>query len=325
VETSLRASAVDGAIDRELLAALRSFEDPRAGYAERFLTPTFGDTKTVAVLSTPLASPRPIGWVVAPPYGAQQVNLASVEVALCRALAAAGFPVLRYHSRGYGDSQATAEAVSLASHLEDAREAVRLLRSCTTVETVGLTGPQLGGSVAALVADELSAGPEPPSALVLWEPVVNGRAHMQALLRLGMMTQLASRGRTESDEDPADVLRRDGVLEVQGFPMDAGTFDAVSRMDLRTDLRAFRGSALVVQVSKGARPRPDLEALRARLSELGGTAELDVLRHPAAAEFGRHQFRGLGDGTKLDVLATLVTDLVQRTVRWCESRPGESS
>jgi hypothetical protein len=300
-------------------------EDPSAGISERFLTPTFGGVPSVAVLTTPRGPARPLGWVVCHPFGSQQVNLASLETSLCRALASAGFPSLRYHSRGYGDSQAASNEANLVSHLEDAAEAVRLLSSSVDIGAVGLTGSLFGGCVAALVADELATAPVPSTALVLWEPVVSGRLYMQMLLRFGVMTQLANRTRSRSNaEDPADELRREGVLEVQGFPLTQATFDQVSGVDLRKDLAAFRGTSLVVQISKTGKPRSDLQGLASHLTAIGGTARLDVIEDPNATDFGGHRYKDRGDGTKTDIHGVLSTALVDATLRWCGTELGEA-
>ena len=41
------------ALDEMLLESLRSYEDPRSGIRERFLTPVIGGQRTVCVLSSP--------------------------------------------------------------------------------------------------------------------------------------------------------------------------------------------------------------------------------------------------------------------------------
>jgi pimeloyl-ACP methyl ester carboxylesterase len=297
--------------------SLRSFEDRRGAFRERFLTPDLSGVRTVAVLSTPLGRARSHGWVLCPPFGAQQANLTTVEVACCRALAAAGFPVLRYHPRGYGDSQASAADVTLGSQVQDAVDAARLLAASADVASVGFFGALLGGAVAALAAEELAEARPPSSALALWEPVVCGRSYMRTLTRLGMMTQLVSEGRTASDDDPVKRLRAEGVLEVQGFPLNERTYDEVSALDLRKTLGVFRGISLVVQISKTDRPRGELTALAERLTALGGEAHLEVLQDAHANEFGGHRFRGVGNGTKIDILSTLAGALVDTTMRWC--------
>jgi pimeloyl-ACP methyl ester carboxylesterase len=301
---------------------LSSFEDPRLGIRERFLTPTLSGIPTVAVLSMPLGRPRSLGWVLCQSFGPDQVTLQGVEVPLTRALSAAGFPVLRFHARGYGDCEPMAGRVTLETHLEDAAEAVELLRNTVDVASVGLTGFKFGGTIAALIADHLADDPIPVSALALWEPIVRGRIYVQSLLRLGVMTELISRGREEDAIEPGEILRQRGALDVQGFPLGVEAFEQMSRVDLRTDLTAFRGSSLVGQVSKSASPRPDVQGLASHLTELGGSSRFEILRHPQAHKLGRPRFQGLANGGKADTQADLTDSLIELTTRWCESAFG---
>src|SRR5688572_11635195 len=105
------------ALDEALLGAHRRFEDPALGYSEEFLQPTLGGRKTVAVLSLPLQSRQPLGWVICHSFGIEQVHLGRLDTMVARALAGAGFPVVRFHGRGYGDSEGSVEEISLSSHL----------------------------------------------------------------------------------------------------------------------------------------------------------------------------------------------------------------
>ena len=97
----------------DALEALRSYRDPQTGIGERFVGLELGGARSVGVLSTPSDDPQPTAWLVCHGFGAEQVNLQPMEVALARALAASGFSVLRYHGQGYGDSERPSEAVTL--------------------------------------------------------------------------------------------------------------------------------------------------------------------------------------------------------------------
>lgn len=306
-----------------LLESLQGFEDPRIGVRERFLTPVLCGTRTVAVLSAPTASPRSLGWVLCQSFGPEQDLLMGLEVPMVRALSAAGYPVLRYHARGYGDNSFPAEQVTAATHLEDALEAADLLRANADISQIGFAGGYFGGAVAALAADRLS-GPVPARALAVWEPAVRGRDYIRNLLRLGLMTDLIARGRREDAQDPTDILREQGVLDVVGFPLRQAVFDEISRLDLATDLGTFHGASLVVQLSKSSRPRSDVQRLSARLTELGGNVTFEVVKRPDAHKLRRPRFHGLGDGTKVDAQQGLVTSLLETTLAWSQSLSGET-
>ncbi|MGQ0670441.1 MAG: serine aminopeptidase domain-containing protein [Actinomycetota bacterium] len=308
--------------EASFLVALRSYEDPRSGIRERFLTPTLGDGRTVAVLSGPLAGEPRRGWVICHSYGLEQLNLQPLEVPLARQLAASGHSVLRYHSQGYGDSELPPEHISLRSHVDDALDAVRLLAASTSVSSVGLIGARFGGTVAAMAAEALASEEIAASALVLWEPVVDGRRYMRSLLRLGLLTELVSKGRaTESAREPEDMLREAGILDVQGFPLRLEVFEEVSAVDLAKAVFSFRGDSLVVQISKTSGERPDLQRLVSRFAEIGGTSTCEVLLDRKADKFGQPRFVGRGDGTKGDTQATLSEILVSSTLSWCAALP----
>lgn len=314
---SVRGSMLgDDAVARSL-ASLAEAEDPGAGIRERFLTPTIGGGRTVAVLAMPLGDRRPTGWVVCHSYGMEQVNLATHEVSAARRLAAQGFPVLRYHGQGYGDSELPAEGVGLDSHLRDALDAAEVLVQTAGVTEIGFLGARFGGSVAALAADRLGT-----AALVAWDPVVRGSSYARSLLTLSVLFELMHRQRGEEAPDPKHVLEERGVLDVQGLPLTREMHQELVGFDLVERLASFRGRSLVVQVSKGTQPRPDVERLVARLRDLGGTSDLQVVTDERANQFGEPRYRPASGGHKFDTQALLGEALIAGMAGWCadESR-----
>src|SRR5439155_191024 len=127
----------------------------------------------VAVLSRPLERRRAVGWVICHSFAQEHYRLYRTDVAVARALASTGFLVLRYHGQGYGDSEGRMEDITLSSHLADARDAVRTMRE-QGLEAVGVIGTRFGGTIAAMVADELGA-----HALAVVDPVMSGREFMR--------------------------------------------------------------------------------------------------------------------------------------------------
>jgi uncharacterized protein len=301
-------------VDPSLLRSLRSYEHPGLGIRERFLQPVVGGGRTVAVLSSPLGEALPHAWLLCHSFGMEEWYMQSMEVAASRRLASAGFPVMRFHAQGYGDSDGPMEEVSPASHVRDAVDALRELRAIAGPSTVGLLGGRLGGSIAAIAGDRTGA-----DALVLWDPVVDGGAYAQSLLRLSVVSELARRGRSRSEaRDPLEALSTDGVLDVQGFPLPRRAFDQLSAFDLCRELSGYSGRVTVVQLSRSATPRRQLERLVQRFSDLGAAGSLDVLAHPEAPVFGQQRFRVSPDGVKRDTQAALSEALVVRTLEHCQ-------
>jgi pimeloyl-ACP methyl ester carboxylesterase len=300
-------------IDHPFLRSLRSFEDPRLGLRELFVLPLFGGGRSVAVLSTPLADQRDTGWVVCHSFGMEQIYLQPLEVAVARRLASNGYPALRFHAQGYGDSDGPTEALSLASHLRDAAEAARLLVEATSVTKVGFIGGRFGGTVAALTADREGA-----SRLVLWEPVVDGHRYVNQLLRAGVVADLASRNEIRSSQrDPLRALEEAGVIDVEGFPLHSSVVEEMSRVSLAEDLTAFCGDSLVLQISRGRAENVQLASLVSKLRRLGGRSSHEILLDRQARMFGLQRYQSADDGGKADTQEDLSRAVAVATLSWC--------
>lgn len=302
------------AIDEIALEALRAREDRRLGIAERFLTPHIGGMQSLGVLSVPLEDQRDAGWLVCHSFGMEQVWLQPVEVAAARRLSAAGFPVLRYHAQGYGDSEAPTEDATLASQTRDALDAIGVLVAETGVSRVGLVGGRVGATVAALASERSDA-----NAAILWEPVIDGRRYIESLLRIANATELgiASKLKTVA-RDPHRTFSQRGVLDVQGFPLHRAVFDEVSAFDLTTAVTSYPGRSIVVQISSSPKPRADLERLVARMNEIGGRSALRILIDLQARSFGFQRYYATPDGQrKEDKQAAMSEGLVSLTVSTC--------
>ena len=301
---------------RASLDGMRVWDDDRTDVRERFITPTIGGGRTVGVLATPSGRMRTTGWVVCHSFGMEQVNLQTHEVPAARALAASGFPVLRYHGQGYGDSESRPTNVGLRSHVRDAIDAAEVLVAETGVRSLAFLGARAGGAVAALTAVQLGA-----EGLVLWEPVVHGLPYVRALLRLAVMLQLMHGERTdEGARDPEAVMRERGFLDVQGFPLTAETYDELASLDLAERIgepRAHAGPAGLARRRRAGRPpgtarllaapgkrrvaRRDhrCEGERVRRASLQADGRRREDRHPGR---DRHSARGehrpMGDGAR---------------------------
>jgi pimeloyl-ACP methyl ester carboxylesterase len=298
--------------DKSLAAALNGFVHPDGRIAERFVQFEIEGSGTIGVLATPHERSTVMGFVICHSFGMEQIYLQPLEVAAARALAEAGFPVLRYHARGYGDSESPTEDAGVESGVVDAVTASSVLRDSAGLSEVGFLGARFGGAVAALAADRLDA-----RALVLWEPVLHGGRYMQGLARLAVATELASRGRAAgSAREPEDILRERGVLDLQGFPVGRRLFDEMSAVRLVSELRRFRGSSLAVHVARGMTARGQLEPFVDRLRELGGDCTVELISDPDAPMFGQQRYRLNGAGRKTDRQGPLSAALIELTVGW---------
>ena len=121
-------------------------------------------------------------------FGLEQINLDRTEVVCARGLAEAGFPVLRYHTQGYGDSEERSAPARLAAHLDAAADAAALLNAMPGVEGVGLLGARFGALVAALVAERTDR-----SLLGLWHPFKTGQEFLDDSFSTTLLAQMMGR------------------------------------------------------------------------------------------------------------------------------------
>jgi alpha/beta superfamily hydrolase len=306
--------------DVALLVSHRQYEDKRTGITEEFLQPTLQGVRTVAVLSRPLGPARPVGWVICHSLALEQVHLARMEVVAARTLAAAGFPVLRYHGRGYGDSEG-GEDIGLGTHLADATEALELMRTIGGAERIGILGARFGGAVAALVADRQDL-----DLLGMWEPVTRGQQFMRDFLRARVFSEMADQLQPEGASG-MDRIREEldaqGWADIKGFPLTRRAHDEIEQLDLTSDLTRFHGSALVVSVSKSGKPGPGLTKLADHLRSLGATCLVEAVHDPTAAQLGQFHFQTIQGGrAKRDTQFELDRSVADATRRWSLSLAG---
>jgi len=302
-------------VDVGLLQRHARYEDLQAGISEEFLTPALGGGTTIAVLSRPLREPSPIGWVICHSLGMEQIHLGRLDVIAARALSKAGFSVLRFHGGGYGDSNATLDAIGLSSHLADATDAVRLMGKQEGIEQVGIIGARFGGTVAALVADRMDL-----PLMVLWEPIARGAAYMRDFLRSQVLSLIVGEG-GEGGTSAVDRIRAElsskGWSDIKGFRLSREAHEQIGAIDLMRDIKTFAGSSLLIGVSRTDRTNPALAKLAEHLRGIGGTCTLDVLQDPFAVQFGHFRYQTVNGGRgKRDVQLELNEKIAAATVAW---------
>jgi pimeloyl-ACP methyl ester carboxylesterase len=184
------------------------------------------------------------GVVISAPPGHEQIHAHRSLRHLADALAEAGFPVMRFDYHGTGDSAGVDEDPDrYATWLANLRSAIDWMRGelgCAEVSVIGL---RLGAALAAQVAVE-----DPLADLVLWAPVVKGRAYVREMKAVSAM-----------DQDPAGP---GNVLMPEGIVLTQQTAEELSAIDL-LGIHPWCGRALIVD-------RDDMPS---------GAKLLDHLRH----------------------------------------------
>jgi alpha/beta superfamily hydrolase len=160
---------------------------------------------------------RDCGVVLCYPMGQEYIRSHRAYRQLAIRLSSAGFPVLRFDFYGCGDSSGDCEEGEMRQWLADISTAIGEIKGRCSVVKICLVGLRFGGTLAMLVGAERGdiAG------LVLWEPVVSGRAYMEELTALH---QQQLRPYIAGQSCHSNVNRQ---VEILGFPLTHG---------LRTDL-----------------------------------------------------------------------------------------
>ena len=267
----------------DMLSALRRYEDPEAGLFEEFAERRLGPGGAFALLAGPLGERRPLAWAICPTIGPEQGNLRRLEALVARRLAASGFEVARIRP----DVHPLHGEISLPTRLAELEDAVDLLRG-RGAGGVGLVGTLFGATVAALAAERLEI-----AALALVEPAVRGRQYARELLRREAVANLMANEEGDA-EGPKRELAATGRVTIRGLRLSTEAYDALSAVDLISELRSFAGRSLLVGVSPSGEPGPGLRKLRDRLAELGGDVTVAGLADPLYAPLGEYYYRDAG-------------------------------
>jgi hypothetical protein len=162
---------------------------------------------------------------------------------------------------------------SLASHRADLQAAVRTLEQrMPTVERIGLIGLRLGASFAASLLESMNDSPRLRAApLVLWDPILDGDAYFQELLRSNLSTQLAVYGKVVDNREVLTARIRAGdTVNVDGYEIGKDLLESCGvNTLLTTDAKRHDGPTLVVQIAAtdAQKERADLKALAASYSQ----------------------------------------------------------
>jgi len=116
--------------------------------------------------------------LLCPPMGQELIRSQRFFRVLSDRLARAGVAVLRFDYHGTGDSPGDEVDGDLAGWQHDVAAAHAELRRLVGNAPVGWCGARLGATLAAQAAHAVAAG---PGHLLMWDPVLDGAAYLQAL------------------------------------------------------------------------------------------------------------------------------------------------
>lgn len=173
---------------------------------------------------------------------------------LARMLAGEGFHVLRFDYFGTGDSAGDAHEGSLEQWCEDIKTAAGEIRDVSGARQLSAVGFRLGAALAARSALRLRQ-------LVLWEPVVQGAAH---LLELRAVHAL----RFAHCLNPPRLPRRGPMLELLGHALPPALQAGIEQLRLEPPFPC-RAERVLIVTSRPASTYQDLA------SSLGAGASLE--------------------------------------------------
>jgi len=206
------------------------------------------------------------GVVICHPMGEEKLWAHRVLVSFARTLAEAGYAAALFDFRGEGDSDREFEQSNLETRVQDTYCAIDALREqVPTVKEVSLVGLRLGASVATIAAAQRTD----IARLILWDPLVDGPAYMQGVLRVNLMHQMGVHRRVvENREVLGERLAQGGTVNIDGYELGGRLFSQVNELRLRDELAKFSGHVLLVQIDESEVPlKPELAAIASELRQ----------------------------------------------------------
>jgi len=199
--------------------------------------------------------------------GVEQITLYRQEVLAARAAAARGFPVVRFHARGHGDSAGAAADVTLQTLVEDARAAADEAKRRSGRARVAWLGVRMGALVAALAGGP-GSGRDDAAAFLFWEPVESPHEFFRQQLRTLLFSRVAGGKKPDATVDQLFArLESEGQLDVFGYTLQRSLVRSFADAALGAALAGVRVPVMLAQVQTRARLAP----AHARLVEALGS------------------------------------------------------
>lgn len=211
-------------------------------------------------LHEPVTAPRnPRAVVVCAPLWQEALRAHRALRQVSVRLAKAGLFALRFDYYGAGDSGGDIHEGDVNQWLADVATAVDEAKKAKGLPRVTLLGLRFGASLAALAAAERSD----VESLVLWEPVLDGKQHLDE----GMAAHRAWNDTYRVWRSAHQTRTWNGNAEMQGFPITEAMRRSVSSVDL-TRLPRTAPTVLLVEresVVGGQQLKEHLVTLGARV------------------------------------------------------------
>lgn len=185
-------------------------------------------------------------WVMCHPFLEERIFSQRVVLRFALALAQAGHAALRFDYEGEGESDEEGGSVAVSGFVSDTACTVEFLRGIYPGARVGLMGLRGGAWVAAMAAGACEA-----AGLLLWAPLLEGKAYIDECLRANLVTQLATYSKViEPREALLQKLHSGGRVDLQGCEVSSAWVDSVMDLSLRRVLADVSCPVTMLHLSK---------------------------------------------------------------------------
>jgi len=185
---------------------------------------------------------RDCGVVLCSPMGHEYIVSHRAYQKLAVRLSQAGFPVLRFDFYGCGDSAGDGDQDHLGQWLADIAVAIDEVRRRGRVVKVCLMGLRLGGSLAILAGAQRGD----VAGLVLWDPVISGKAYVEQLIQIHHETL------QRANTPPSSALVKERPTEILGFSLTDSLFADLIKLDLLALRQKPANNVLVIESDPNA-------------------------------------------------------------------------
>jgi len=166
--------------------------------------------------------PRDVGVVLCYPLGQEYIRSHRAFLRLAAMLSSKGFHVLRFDYSGSGDSEGDSSEQTIGDLIDDISAATDELKGGSGASRICLVGLRLGGALSVIAG--IRRGDV--DAVVLWDPVVDGAAHLKHL------KSLHEEWLSGSFADPASGSGGSNAFEALGFPLGGPMLADLESLDL---------------------------------------------------------------------------------------------
>ena len=209
---------------------------------------------------------RGCGVVLCPPFWHEYIYSHRAYRQLAVRLSQAGFPVLRFDYFGSGDSGGDDDEGEIPQCLTDISTALAEMRGRSGFVKVCLVGLRMGGTLSMMSGAERGD----IEGLVLWDPVVDGRAYLRET-RTEHQERLG-----KSFSKPEHGIRNGTNLEILGFPLTRSIAADLEQIDILAIRRKPANNTLVIESDAEG----DQGGLREHLERIDTRVEYQQMHAP---------------------------------------------